>query len=247
MAEPVVGDAAEFRTLSVIVPVFNERNTVGEVVRRMRRVELPLEIDIVVVDDGSTDGTDKVLSAIEDSTVSMVRHQVNSGKGAAIRTGLAQARGDLILIQDADLEYDPRDWPRLLEPILRGEARIVYGNRFGGEGVDQSFRLWVANRFLSLVTDVLYDTTLTDMLTGYKLFDRSVLDGVTLTADDFGFEAEFTAKVLRQGNRIYEIPVSYVPRGPAEDRKFAWRDGLKVLWALVRCRWPQADGRRSPG
>ncbi|MGI9080046.1 MAG: glycosyltransferase family 2 protein [Acidimicrobiales bacterium] len=242
-----MGDAAEFRTLSVIVPVFNERNTVGEVVRRMRRVEMPLEIEIVVVDDGSTDGTDKVLSAIEDSTVSMVRHQVNSGKGAAIRTGLAQARGDLILIQDADLEYDPRDWSRLLEPILRGEARIVYGNRFGGEGVDQSLRLWAANRFLSLVTDVLYDTTLTDMLTGYKLFDRGVLDGVTLTADDFGFEAEFTAKVLRQGNRIYEVPVRYVPRGPAEDRKFAWLDALKVLWTLVRCRWPTADGRRSPG
>jgi glycosyltransferase involved in cell wall biosynthesis len=242
-----VGDAPEYRTLSVIVPVFNERNTVGEVVRRMRRVEMPLEIEIVVVDDGSTDGTDKVLSAIEDSTVSMVRHQSNAGKGAAIRTGLAQARGDLILIQDADLEYDPRDWPRLLEPVLRGEARIVYGNRFGGEGVDQSLRLWAANRFLSLVTDVLYDTTLTDMLTGYKLFDRGVLDGVTLTADDFGFEAEFTAKVLRQGIRIYEVPVSYVPRGAAEDRKFAWLDGLKVLWTLVRCRWAQAGGRRSPG
>jgi len=241
-----VADTPEYRTLTVIVPVFNERNTVGEVVRRMRRVEMPIETEIVMVDDGSTDGTDKVLSAIEDSTVSMVRHEANSGKGSAIRTGLAPARGDLILIQDADLEYDPRDWPRLLEPILRGEARIVYGNRFAAEGVDQSLRLWAANRFLSLVTDVLYDTTLSDVLTGYKLFDRSVLDGVTLTADDFGFEAEFTANVLREGHRIYEVPVGYAPR-PTEDRKFSGLDGLKVLWTLVRCRWPRLGSRRSPG
>jgi len=233
-----MGETPDYRSLSVIVPVFNERNTVGEVVRRMRRVEVPLETEIIVVDDGSTDGTDKVLSAIEDSTVSMVRHATNSGKGAAIRTGLAQARGDLILIQDADLEYDPRDWPRLLEPVLRGEARVVYGNRFAGEGVDQSLRHWAASRFLALVTDVLYDTTLSDMLTGYKLFDRGVLDGITLTSDDFGFEAEFTAKVLRQGYRIYEIPVGYAPRGPAEDRKFAWLDSVKVFSTLVRCRWP---------
>ncbi|MGI8778324.1 MAG: glycosyltransferase family 2 protein [Acidimicrobiales bacterium] len=235
-----MGDSGDYRSLSVIVPVFNERNTVGEVVRRMRRVEVPLEVEIIVVDDGSTDGTDKVLAAIEDSTVSMVRHQANSGKGAAIRTGLAQARGDLILIQDADLEYDPRDWPRLLEPVLRGEARVVYGSRFSREGIDQSLRHWAASRFLSLVTDVLYDTTLSDMLTGYKLFDRSVLDGITLTADDFGFEAEFTAKVLRQGHRIYEIPVGYAPRGSSEDRKFAWLDGVKVFWTLVRCRLPRS-------
>jgi len=235
-----MGEAGDYRSLSVIVPVFNERNTVGEVVRRMRRVEVPLEVEIIVVDDGSTDGTDKVLAAIEDSTVSMVRHQANSGKGAAIRTGLAQARGDLILIQDADLEYDPRDWPRLLEPVLRGEARVVYGSRFSREGIDQSLRHWAASRFLSLVTDVLYDTTLSDMLTGYKLFDRRVLDGITLTADDFGFEAEFTAKVLRQGHRIYEIPVGYAPRGPAEDRKFSWLDGVKVFWTLIRCRLPRS-------
>ncbi len=235
-----MADTTDYRTLSVIVPVFNERNTVGEVVRRMRRVELPLEVEIVVVDDGSTDGTDKVLAAIEDSTVSMVRHETNRGKGAAVRTGLARARGELVLIQDADLEYNPDDWPRLLEPILRGEVRVVYGNRFSGEGVNQSLRHWATSRFLALVTDVLYDTTLSDMLTGYKVFDRSVLSGVTLTSDDFGFEGEFTASLLRNGHRIYEVPVGYRPRGPAENRKFTWIDGGKVLWTLVRCRWPRS-------
>ncbi len=236
-------DSTDYRTLSVIVPVFNERNTVGEVVRRMRRVEVPLEIEIVVVDDGSTDGTDKVLAAIEDSTVSVVRHETNRGKGASIRSGLARARGDIILIQDADLEYDPRDWPRLLEPILRGEVRVVYGNRFGGEGVNQSLRHYAASRFLAVVTDVLYDTTLSDMLTGYKVFDRTVLDSVILTADDFGFEPEVTAKVLRQGHRIYEVPVGYSPRGRTEDRKYMWLDGIKVFWVLVRCRWPRLGNR----
>ncbi len=240
-------DPTDYRTLSVIVPVFNERNTVGEVVRRMRRVELALEVEIIVVDDGSTDGTDKVLSAIEDSTVSMVRHDTNRGKGAAIRTGLARARGELVLVQDADLEYDPRDWPRLLEPILSGEVRVVYGNRFSGEGVNQSLRHWAASRFLAIVTDVLYDTTLSDVLTGYKVFDRRVLSGITLTSDDFGFEGEITAKVLRNGHRIYEVPVGYRPRGASENRKYTWIDGGKVLWTLVRCRWPSLGGLSTPG
>jgi len=236
-----------YRTVSVIVPVFNERNTVGEVVRRMRRVDVPLHVEIIVVDDGSTDGTDKVLAAIEDSTVQMVRHPTNRGKGAAIRTGLARARGDLILIQDADLEYDPRDWPGLLEPILGGNARVVYGTRFSGEGVTPSLRHRASSRFLSLVTNMLYATALSDMLTGYKVFDRRVLDGISLTADDFGFESEFTARVLRAGHRIQEVPVGYAPRGRTEDRKFTWLDGIKVSWMLVRCRWPRNGSQPAPG
>jgi len=226
-----------YRTLSVIVPVFNERNTVNEVVRRMRRVDLPVDLEIIVVDDGSTDGTDKVLAAIEDSTVLVARHTVNQGKGAAIRTGLAKARGDLIIIQDGDLEYDPADWPRLLEPVLRGTAQVVYGNRFGHEGMGQSFRHAVATRFFALATGVLYDTSLHDLLTGYKLFDRRVLDGITLESDDFGFEPEFTAKVLGRGYRIYEVPVAYNRRARSEGRKYTWTDGVRVLWTLVRCRW----------
>ncbi len=229
--------AEDYRTLSVIVPVYNERNSLPEVVRRMRRTELPLDVEIVMVDDGSTDGTDKILAAIEDSTVQHVRHDHNRGKGAAIRTGLARARGELVLIQDADLEYDPKDWPRLLRPVLDGEAKVVYGSRFTGERLSMSFRHWAGSRLLSLATNVLYDTTLSDMLTGYKLFDRRVLDGITLEADGFAFEPEFTAKLLRRGHRIYEVPIGYVSRGRAEGRKYTWKDGMRVLWTLVRHRW----------
>ena len=230
-------DAEPRRSLAVIVPVYNERNTVAEVVRRMRLVELPLDLEIVVVDDGSDDGTDNILAAIEDSTVHVVRHDVNLGKGAAVRTGLTRARGEIILIQDADLEYDPSHWPRLLEPVLQGRAKVVYGTRFSGEGMNPSVTEWAANRFLSLVTDVLYNTTLSDVLTGYKVFDRRVLDGLTLDSDRFEFEPEFTAKVLRRGHGIYEVPVSYARRDRGEGRKYGWTDTLSVLRSLVRYRW----------
>ncbi len=158
-----------YETLTVICPVYNERSTVAEVIRRMRAVELPLVLQIIVVDDGSSDGSDKVLGALEDSTVRVIRHKVNQGKGASIRTGLAEARGDLVLIQDADLEYDPNDWPRLLDPILRGKARVVYGSRFTGERKNMMPLHWMGNRLLSLVTNVLYTSTLSDMETCYKL------------------------------------------------------------------------------
>ncbi|HMF03292.1 MAG TPA: glycosyltransferase family 2 protein, partial [Acidimicrobiia bacterium] len=191
--------AEQFRTLSVIVPVFNERSTVAEIVRRMRSVELPVEREIVIVDDGSRDGTADVLTQLRDSTVRVLKHAQNRGKGAAIRTGLESATGDLVLVQDADLEYDPEDWPRLLAPVLKGRARVVYGSRFTGERRNMLFLHWVGNRFLSLVTNILYNSTLSDMETCYKLFDRRVLDGMRLTADRFDFEPEVTAKVLRRG------------------------------------------------
>ena len=159
MEEDVSQDRT-YRLLSVIVPVFNERTTLAEIIRRMRVVDLPMDLEIVVVDDGSSDGSDKVLAALGDSTVRVLCHDVNQGKGAAIRTGLAVARGDLILIQDADLEYDPEDWPKLLAPVLRGKAVVVYGSRFTGERRNMLFLHWVGNRFLSLVTNVLYNTTL---------------------------------------------------------------------------------------
>ncbi len=237
MAEIMAADEKRYRTLSVIVPVFNERNTVAEVVRRMRLVDIPLDLQVLMVDDGSTDGTDKVLAAIEDSTVRVLRHETNRGKGAAIRTGLDHARGDLVLIQDADLEYDPKDWPNLLRPVLDGDATIVYGSRFDGEGMNTSLRRRAGSRFLSLVTDVLYDTTLSDMLTGYKVFDRRVLDGMTLESDGFGFEPEFTAKLLRNGHRIYEVPIGYVMRDRAEGQKYTWTDSFQVLRTVVRYRF----------
>jgi glycosyltransferase involved in cell wall biosynthesis len=226
-----------YETLTVIVPVFNERTTVAEVIRRMRAVELPVVLEVIVVDDGSSDGSDKVLGAIEDSTVRVLRHQVNQGKGAAIRTGLAEARGDLVLIQDADLEYDPNDWPRLLDPILRGKARVVYGSRFTGERKNMMPLHWIGNRMLCLVTNVLYSSTLSDMETCYKLFDARTLDGLTVVSNRFEFEPEITAKMLRRGHRIYEVPISYAGREPDEGKKITWRDGFGALRALVKFRF----------
>jgi glycosyltransferase involved in cell wall biosynthesis len=190
-----------------------------------------------VVNDGSTDGSDKVLNALEDSTVHVIHHKVNRGKGAAIRTGLAEAHGDLVLVQDADLEYDPNDWLRLLDPILRGKARIVYGSRFTGERKNMLPAHWVGNRFLSLVTNVLYSSTLSDMETCYKLFDAQVLEGITIVSNKFDFEPEITAKVLRRGHRIYEVPISYAGREHDEGKKITWRDGFTALKALVKFRF----------
>jgi glycosyltransferase involved in cell wall biosynthesis len=233
--------AREYRTLTVIVPVFNERATVAEIIRRIRAVDIPLTVDVIAVDDGSSDGTDKVLAALEDSTVRVLTHPVNRGKGAAIRSGLAVARGDLILIQDADLEYDPEDWPRLLDPILRGKARVVYGSRFTGERKNMLPLHWIGNRFLSLVTNVLYSSTLSDMETCYKLFDRQAIEGITVQSDRFDFEPEITAKVLRRGFRIYEVPISYAGREATEGKKITWRDGFGALKALIKFRFTRLD------
>jgi glycosyltransferase involved in cell wall biosynthesis len=226
-----------YRSLTVIMPVFNERATVAEVIRRMRAVELPVTLQIIAVDDGSSDGSDKVLGAIEDSTVRVLRHQHNEGKGAAVRTALVEARGDLVLIQDADLEYDPNDWPKLLDPILRGKARVVYGSRFTGERKNMLPLHWVGNRLLSLLTNVLYSSTLSDMETCYKLFDSQILEGLRILSNRFEFEPEITAKVLRRGHRIYEVPISYAGREQGEGKKITWRDGFGAFTALIKYRF----------
>jgi glycosyltransferase involved in cell wall biosynthesis len=230
-------DTHGYRKLSVIVPVYNERTTVVEILRRMRAVELPIEREFVLVDDGSSDGTQQVLAQLRDSTVRVVNHPTNRGKGAAIRTGLEHVTGDLVLIQDADLEYDPDDWPKLLGPMFRGKATVVYGSRFTGERRNMLYLHWLGNRLLSFVTNVLYNTTLSDMETCYKLFDRKVLDGITIRSNRFDFEPEITAKVLRQGIRIYEVPISYTGREFDEGKKITWRDGVDALVALVKYRF----------
>jgi glycosyltransferase involved in cell wall biosynthesis len=243
LEQPVEDDPEPHRygMLSVIVPVFNERTTVAEVIRRIRAVDLPLEIEVIVVDDGSSDGTDKVLTALGDSTVRVINHGRNRGKGAAIRTGMEAIRGDLVLVQDADLEYDPQDWSKLLDPILRGKARVVYGSRFTGERKNMMPLHWIGNRFLSLVTNVLYSSTLSDMETCYKLFDTRVLEGITIESDKFDFEPEITAKVLRRGYRIYEVPISYAGREADEGKKITWRDGFGAIKALIKYRFTRLD------
>ena len=227
----------EYKSLTVLMPVFNEQATVAEILRRVRQVSLDLDLEIIVVDDGSSDGTSKILRALEDSTVRVIPHHQNQGKGAALRTGLAHARGDLVIIQDADLEYDPDDWPSLIDPIVKGKASVVYGSRFTGQRKNMLPLHWLGNRLLSLVTNVLYASTLSDMETCYKVFDRRVLNGLTVVSNRFDFEPEITAKVLRRGYRIYEVPISYAGREFDEGKKITWKDGIGALRALVKFRF----------
>lgn len=227
----------EYRTLTVLMPVFNEQATLAEIIRRVRQVDVGLTLELIIVDDGSSDGTNKILRTLEDSTVRVIAHQKNQGKGAALRTGLAHANGDIVVIQDADLEYDPEDWPALLAPILKGKASVVYGSRFTGQRKNMLPLHWAGNRLLSLVTNVLYSSTLSDMETCYKAFDRRVLKDLTVVSNRFDFEPEITAKVLRRGYRIYEVPISYAGREFDEGKKITWRDGVGALKALVKFRF----------
>jgi glycosyltransferase involved in cell wall biosynthesis len=223
--------------VSVVIPVFNEEATVEEILARVRAV--PMEKEIVVVDDGSTDGTPARLDALcagSDDAV-LVRHERNRGKSAALRTGFQRVTGDVVIVQDADLEYDPREYPALLEPIRDGRADVVYGSRFlGGPHRVLFFWHYLGNRFLTLLSNVANNLNLTDMEVCYKAFRREVLDGMVLKAEGFGFEPEFTAKVARRGFRIYEVPISYSGRGYNEGKKITWRDGIAAAWYILRFR-----------
>jgi glycosyltransferase involved in cell wall biosynthesis len=223
--------------LSVIIPCYNEEATVEEIVRQVLATGLAHEV--IIVDDGSTDGTRDILARMDNQDrVRIILHERNQGKGAAVRTGLQHATGEVMLVQDADLEYDPRDYPAMLRPIEEGRAKAVYGSRFlGGPRRTMFFWHMVGNRFLTLVTNLLYDTILSDMETCYKMFTADVAANLNLRSPGWGFDPEITAKILRQRIRIYEVPISYAGREFEEGKKIVWRDGLTVLWTLLKYRF----------
>lgn len=228
------------RLLSILIPVYNELPTVEELLDRVRSAELPegLERELVVVDDGSTDGTVELLerlAASHGAGTKFIRHPENRGKGAAVRTALAAAEGDILLIQDADLEYHPRDYPSLLAPILDGEADVVYGSRFHG-GPQRVLFFWhyLGNRALTLLSNLLTDLNLSDMETCYKVMRREAVEGMKLSSNRFGIEPELTAKLAKRKLRIYEVPIAYYGRTYAEGKKIGWRDGVAAVWAVLR-------------
>jgi glycosyltransferase involved in cell wall biosynthesis len=221
-------------TLSVVIPVFNERSTLHELLRRVRMS--PVDKEIILVDDGSTDGTREVLEELRgEPGIDVILHAHNRGKGAAVRTGLARARGHVVIIQDADLEYDPSEYPRLLAPIQSGQADAVFGSRFAG-GAARVLYFWhrLGNGFLTLLSNFATDVNLTDMETCYKAVRRDLLQSLELTQERFGIEPELTAKLARAGARIYEVPISYRGRTYAEGKKIGWRDGVKAILCIWR-------------
>ena len=229
-----------FKRLSILIPVFNEVQTVEEIIRRVRATDsCGLEREIVVVDDASTDGTGDLLKKIQQvGGVKVISHPYNRGKGAALRTALEQATGDIVVIQDADLEYDPADYPILLKPILDGRADVVYGSRFLG-GTHRVLLFWhfMANKFLTLLSNLFCNLNLSDMETGYKVFRRKCVEGLTLNAERFGIEPELTAKLARRHFRFYETPIGYSGRDYSEGKKINWKDGLAALWFIFRYRF----------
>ena len=223
--------------VSFIVPAYNEASTIADVLERVEALDIDKQI--VVVDDGSTDDTPRVLEGWAGRDGIRVVRQENRGKGAAIRTAIPLLDGDITVIQDADMEYDPADVPELIEPIRRGSADVVFGSRLSGGRPQRTYMFWhlVGNRFLSLLTNVLYNTTISDMETGYKAFRTEVLRSLDLREDDFAIEPEITAKVCKRDLRVYELPISYYGRTYAEGKKITWRDGFKAMFVLLRVRF----------
>ncbi|NIQ40242.1 MAG: glycosyltransferase [Proteobacteria bacterium] len=223
--------------VSVVIPVYNEANTVAEILQRVQAVKLKKEI--IVVDDGSTDGTSQLLSEYgsdkREDPVKVFQHKKNRGKGAALRTGFEAVTGDVVIIQDADLEYDPQEYPKLLKPILDGEADVVYGSRFLGLP-SGSHPFWHAfgNRMLTLLSNLMTNLNLTDMETGFKVFRAEILRKTRLTSDRFGFEPEITARIAKMGVRVHEVPITYSGRSYRGGKKIGWRDGVSALWSIVR-------------
>lgn len=223
--------------LSVIIPVYNEVESIQTIVKRVQATKKAHEI--ILVDDGSKDGTRDILKTFEGKKgLRIILHEKNQGKGAAVRTGMSAAQGDILLIQDADLEYDPRDYPELLRPLEEGLADVVYGSRFLGRAhrVTMFWHL-MANKLLTLMTNILYDTILTDMETGYKVFRKEVVAGMVIRANSFNFEPEFTAKILKRKYRIFEVPITFNPRDYSQGKKIKLHDAFEAVWALVKYRF----------
>ena len=224
--------------LSVVMPVFNEAATVEDIIPRVLAV--PLRIQLIVVDDCSTDGTRETLNRMRETHgFTLLLQPRNQGKGAALRRGFAEVRGDLVVIQDADLEYSPEEFPMLIELICEGRADVVYGSRFLGRHRVFLFSHYLGNQLLTLVTNVLYNTMLSDMETCYKVMRTEVLRSMTLRSDGFGIEPELTAKIFKRGYRVYEVPITYGGRGYDEGKKIGWRDGVVALWVLLRYRFSE--------
>jgi glycosyltransferase involved in cell wall biosynthesis len=224
--------------LSVVMPVYNERETIDEIIERVLAVRLKLEL--IVVDDRSTDGTwDRLQTLRGDGRFLLLRHERNQGKGAALRTGFTHVTGDIVVIQDADLEYSPEEYPDLTDLIVKGRADVVYGSRFLGRHRVFLFTHYLGNRLLTLITNVLYNTMLTDMETCYKMMRADVLRAFTLRSNGFGIEPELTAKIFKRGYRVYEVPITYDGRGYEQGKKITWRDGVVALWVLLKYRFTE--------
>jgi glycosyltransferase involved in cell wall biosynthesis len=222
--------------LSVVIPVYNEADTIEQIVETVQGSEID-DLEIILVDDGSTDGTRDVLrQKIEPKVARVIYHERNQGKGAALRTGFAAAAGDVVIVQDADLEYDPREYPKLIEPIVSGRADVVFGSRFAGGEPHRVLYFWhyVINRFLTMLSNMFTNLNLTDMEVCYKVFRREVLQKIRIEEDRFGFEPEVTAKVAKLGCRIYEVGISYAGRTYGEGKKIGWRDGIRAIWCILK-------------
>ena len=219
--------------ISLIIPAYNEVNFINDAIKRVQ--ETPYEKEIIIVDDWSVDGTRDILKGLTDPNITVVLQEMNQGKGAALRAGFARAKGDIVIIQDADLEYDPRDYPKLLEPILEGKADVVYGSRFlGGPHRVLYFWHYVGNMGVTLLSNMFTNLNLTDMETGYKVFKREVLKDITIESNRFGFEPEITAKIAKKRCRVFEIPISYYGRSYEEGKKITWKDGVKAFFTILK-------------
>jgi glycosyltransferase involved in cell wall biosynthesis len=225
-----------YKLLSVIIPVYNEKTTISEVIEKVSTVELAIEKEIIVVDDGSTDGTVEILQSSNVNVAKTHLAPINVGKGAAVRIGLTLAKGDIILIQDADLELNPNEYQQLIQPIIDGKTSVVYGSRFLGENTVSPVRRF-ANYFLTFTTNLLFQTKLTDMETAYKVFTAEVAKSLDLEASRFEIEPEITAQIAKNGFQIWEVPISYRPRTKSEGKKIKWKDGIKALWTLLKYRF----------